>query len=239
MIHNDPVEAHKLPLPLGWAKEPEALHELVALVFVDGLPGRLEIGHVLLHPVVVDDLLACAGRDGAVVVVSEVGGGLGKLLPLLGAVAHGGAEGHGGAFADMVELAAGDVGLGRGHEVVARGAHRGGCARQQEGGGVGMLVFVGGLDPGWSVLVAYSYSRHFVGMSRAAVPSKPASHRKSYGGVSGHCAASPYSPRSRWHSGCGSTRPACGECSTRTGCGSSWRRRRCGSGCCASCPTRR
>jgi hypothetical protein len=159
VVHQDAVVAHELPLPLGGAEQPEALEALVVLVLVDGFPLGLEVGHVLLHPRIVDDL-AAAGRDGAVGMVAVVRRRLGELLPLLSAVADGRAKRHGGAFAGVVELAAGDGRLGRGQEVVRGVAGRRGRAREQQRGHVGVVVLVGGLHPGCNMSVSALCSRH-------------------------------------------------------------------------------
>lgn len=140
MVHDGAVEAEQLALSVCGAEEPEAADLVVLVVAVNGLPLLLEVGHVGLEPVVVDNL--AARGDGAVEV-----GGLGELLPLRGAVADGGGEGDGGALADVVELAAGHVGLGRGHVVVRGRAGRHGGAREQARRGVGGVVLVGRLHP--------------------------------------------------------------------------------------------
>lgn len=54
----------------------------------------------------------------------------------------------GGMLAGMVEAAAGDIGLGRGHVVVRGGAHRRGRPREEGSRGVGIVVFLDGLHPG-------------------------------------------------------------------------------------------
>lgn len=119
VVHDGVVEAHQPALSLLRGEEPEALDVFVAEAVVDGLPLLLEIGHVLLEPVIVDDLAARGDR--AVVV-----GGLGELLPLGCAVTDGRREGHGGALASMVELAAWNAGLGGRTEVVVGMANVGG-----------------------------------------------------------------------------------------------------------------
>ena len=145
VVHDSSVEAHEFPAPFCGTEQPEAFQVLVVFFLVDGLPRRLQIGHVLLHPVVVDNLAARVdGTLAMVAVVAKVGARMGEGLPFQGAVAHGRGEGHGGAFAGVVELAAGDAGLGRGHVVVARVADRGGCAREEEGRWIdGVIVVVG------------------------------------------------------------------------------------------------
>lgn len=122
VVHNGIVEAHQPALPLLRGEEPEALDMIVAVVLVDGLPLLLEIGHVLPEPVIVYNLAARGYRSVEV-------GRLGELLPLGGAVTDGCREGYGSALTGMVELATGDVGLGRGAEVVVGVTDGGGCSR--------------------------------------------------------------------------------------------------------------
>lgn len=56
MIHNRPMELEELSVPLGLAEEPETFDLLFLVVAIDGLPLLLEVGQVLLHPIVVYNL---------------------------------------------------------------------------------------------------------------------------------------------------------------------------------------
>lgn len=152
MIHHDLVEAHELALPFCRTEQPKSLEPHILVPLVDGMPRRLEVGHVLFHPIVIHDL-AGSRRDGAVGVVDRMRRGLGELLPFQCTIADGRTEGHRGAFAGVVKLAAWDGRLGRWHKVVRCRADRRGRSREEEGGGIGIVVVVGRLYPGWEVLV--------------------------------------------------------------------------------------
>lgn len=121
VVHDGVVEAHQAALSLLRGEEPEALDVLVAMVLVDRLPLLLEVGHVLLEPVIVYNL--AARGYGSVEV-----GRLGELLPLGGAVADGRRQGHGRTLASVVELATRDTRLWSRAEVVVGMADTGGCS---------------------------------------------------------------------------------------------------------------
>jgi len=124
VVHDRVVEVDEGAGALGGAEEPEAGGSVVIGVGVHRLPLLLKVGQVVGQPVVIHNM--ATGLGGAV-----GAGGVGEVLPLGGALADGGRESDGRALADVVVLAAGHRGLGRGHVVVRGRASRDGRTRKQ------------------------------------------------------------------------------------------------------------